>query len=84
VACRALHALIDAQANNDLYRLQVIAQGENEDFNVAYIGEGFDYPHTRLFADDYLRHLFAYSTDLLAHGYPWHKTLPESGLWPNQ
>ena len=82
VARRALDRLVDAQGVNDLYRLQVIARNENEDFNVAYIGKEFDYPHSRLFANDYLRQLFAYSYELAAHGYPWHKTLPESSVWP--
>src|SRR5271170_3126376 len=45
VARRALDALIEAQGINDLYRLQVMARQENEDFNVAFIGEEFNYPH---------------------------------------
>jgi predicted acylesterase/phospholipase RssA len=77
VARRALETLIYAQGINDLYRLQVAAEREGEDFNVAYIDAQFDYPHPKMFAPDFLRHLFQYSNSLAAHGYPWHKTLPD-------
>jgi hypothetical protein len=79
VARRALDALIEMQGVNDLYRLQVIARQEHEDFDVAFIGKDFDYPHRRMFAAGYLRHLFAYSYVLAASGHPWRKTLPEGG-----
>jgi len=76
VARRALDALIETQGINDLYRLQVMARQGNEDFNVAFIGEEFNYPHRGMFATDYLRHLFGYSYELGANGHPWRKTLP--------
>jgi predicted acylesterase/phospholipase RssA len=76
VARRALEALIEAQGINDLYRLQVIAQQEEEHFNIAYIGEEFNYPHGHMFATDYLRHLFGYSYQLAMNGDPWRKALP--------
>lgn len=79
VARRALDALIETQGVSDLYRLQVMARQENEDFNVAFIGEEFNYPHKGMFSTDYLRHLFGYSYELGAHGHPWRKTLPGGG-----
>jgi hypothetical protein len=60
VARRALDGLIDAQGINDLYRLEVTARQEGEDFNLAYIGDDFSYPRKTMFDSDYLRHLFQY------------------------
>jgi predicted acylesterase/phospholipase RssA len=77
VARRALETLIYAQGVNDLYRLEVAAEREGEDFNVAYIGAEFNYPHPTAFAPDFIRHLFQYSNSLAARGYPWHKALPD-------
>jgi predicted acylesterase/phospholipase RssA len=77
VARRALETLIYAQGINDLYRLEVAAEREGEDFNVAYIDAKFNYPHPTEFAPDFVRHLFQYSNSLAARGYPWHKALPD-------
>jgi predicted acylesterase/phospholipase RssA len=77
VARRALETLIYAQGINDLYRLEVAAARESEDFNVAYIDAQFNYSHPTAFAPDFVRHLFQYSYSLAARGYPWHKELPD-------
>jgi predicted acylesterase/phospholipase RssA len=77
VARRALETLIYAQGINDLYRLEVAAEREGEDFNIAYIDAKFNYPHPTEFAPDFVRHLFQYSNSLAARGYPWHKALPD-------
>jgi predicted acylesterase/phospholipase RssA len=77
VARRALETLIVAQGVNDLYRLEVAAEREGEDFNVAYIDANFDYPHPTEFAPDFVRHLFQYSNSLALGGYPWRKALPD-------
>ncbi|HWS62473.1 MAG TPA: patatin-like phospholipase family protein [Steroidobacteraceae bacterium] len=77
VARRALETLIYAQGINDLYRLEVEAEREGEDFNVAYIDATFTYPHTTAFAPDFVRRLFQYSNSLAAGGYPWRKALPD-------
>jgi predicted acylesterase/phospholipase RssA len=76
VGRRALEGLIDAQGINDMYRLEVTARDEKEDFHVAYIGDEFSYPHRKLFDGDYLRHLFEYGYQMAAQGNPWHKSLP--------
>jgi predicted acylesterase/phospholipase RssA len=76
VAHRALDALVDRQALGDIYRLQFIAQQNGVDLNIAYIDAGFNYPHRRLFAGDYMQHLFQYSYDLASKGYRWCKALP--------
>jgi predicted acylesterase/phospholipase RssA len=76
VAYRALDALVDRQALGDIYRLQLMALQDGADLNIAYIDSGFDYPHRRLFAGDYMQHLFRYSYDLASNGYRWCKALP--------
>jgi hypothetical protein len=81
VAHRALDALVDRQAVNDIYQLQFLAQQDGCDLNIAYIDSAFDYPHEQLFAGDYMRHLFQYSYQLGANGYPWRKSLPDAE-WP--
>jgi hypothetical protein len=78
VAHRALDALVDRQAVDDIYQLQALAQQEGSDLNIAYIDAGFDYPHPKLFAGDYMRHLYKYSYELGVSGYPWRKSLPGS------
>jgi len=81
VAHRALDALVDREAVNDIYQLQLLAQEDGSDLNIAYIDSGFTYPHAQLFAGDYMRHLFEYSYQLGANGYPWRKSLPDAE-WP--
>ena len=82
VAHRAIDALIDRQALSDIFRLQLLAQEEDSDLNIAYIDSGFKYPHRELFSGDYMHHLFEYSYGLAAKGYRWSKTLP-SGEAPS-
>ena len=77
VAHRAIDALIDVQAVNDLYRLEVVADENGEGFNVAYIGKDFVYPHKTPFSVRYMRQLFQYSYHLATAGTPWHQRLPD-------
>jgi len=76
VARRALDSLIEAQGVNDLYRLEVAAREDHEEFRLAFIGVDFEYPHDREFDAGYIRHLFRYSFRLAARGYAWHRELP--------
>jgi predicted acylesterase/phospholipase RssA len=77
VARRALDALVDRQALGDIYRLQVFAQQDGSDLNIAYMDSAFSYPHRRPFAGDYMQHLFQYSLELASKGYRWSKALPD-------
>jgi hypothetical protein len=79
VAHQALDALVERTASNDLYRLQMIAEEDHEDFNIAYIDEDFKYPHHRLFSADYMQKLFEYSYAEGLLGRAWHKSLPTAG-----
>jgi predicted acylesterase/phospholipase RssA len=76
VAQRAIEALVDRQALNDIQRIQLLAQRDEADLNIAYIDSGFDYPHRHSFEGDYMQHLFQYSYQLAARGYRWSKVLP--------
>jgi predicted acylesterase/phospholipase RssA len=80
VAHRALDALIDVKGFNDLYRLEMVAREDGEDFNIAYIGADFTDPHKTRFDPSYMRRLFIYSYELAATGDPWYKTLPGAPL----
>jgi hypothetical protein len=77
VARQAIDALIDVQAVNDLYRLEVAADRNGEEFNVAYIGKDFDYPHKGLFSPHYMRQLFLYSYHLAREGTVWHRSVSD-------
>jgi predicted acylesterase/phospholipase RssA len=78
VARRALGSLIEAQGVNDLYRLEVAARQDREEFHFAFIDGDFHYPHKSEFDADYIQHLFEYSYQLAAHGYAWRSQLPNA------
>ncbi|MNI74840.1 hypothetical protein D3C73_1309510 [compost metagenome] len=51
-----------------------MAQQDGADFNLAYIGSDFDFPHVRKFDGEYMKQLFDYAFQLSAKGYPWRKS----------
>jgi predicted acylesterase/phospholipase RssA len=73
---RAISTLIQTQGVSDLERIYLTAQQDGVDFNLAFIGPDFDYPHTQDFATDYMRSLFDYAYQLSVKGYPWSKSVP--------
>ena len=80
VARRALDALIDEQGISDVRHLYSAAQHDGADFNLAYIDEGFDYPHPKEFARDFMSHLFDYAYQQSRNGYSWRKTPPKEAF----
>ena len=80
---RAIRALIQTQGINDLERIYRTARQDGADFNLAYIGSDFSYPHNEKFDGEYMKQLFEYAYRLSAKGYPWHKTLP-ADAWPER
>ena len=74
---RAISSLVQFQGINDLYRLAGTARQDNVDFNVAYIGADFNYPHPREFDREYMKQLFDYGYRLGEKGDPWRKRLPD-------
>jgi predicted acylesterase/phospholipase RssA len=73
---RAIASLIQTQGVGDLYRIYATAQKDGVDFNLAYIGPDFTYPHKEEFDTEYMRKLFDYAYQLAVKGYPWKKTPP--------
>jgi predicted acylesterase/phospholipase RssA len=73
---RAINALVQMQGTNDLYRIYTTAKRDGADFNLAYIGSDFTYPHPHQFDTDYMKHLYAYAYSLGATGNAWHKAPP--------
>jgi hypothetical protein len=73
---RAISTLIQTQGVNDLDRIYLTAQQDGVDFNLAFIGPDFAYPHKEAFATDYMRRLYDYAYQLSVKGYPWSKSMP--------
>ena len=73
---RAISALIQTQGISDLHRIYQAAQRDGVDFNLAYIGPDFTYPHNEEFDPEYMKRLFDYAYRLSAKGYAWHKVPP--------
>lgn len=73
---RAISTLIQIQGISDLDRIYRIAQQDGADFNLAYIGSDFYFPHNQKFDGEYMKRLFDYAFQLSAMGYPWHKSPP--------
>ena len=76
IGARAISALIQTQSISDLQRIYQTARQDGVDFNLAYIGSDFNYPHNEKFDPEYMMRLFDYAYQLSVKGYPWHKVPP--------
>jgi hypothetical protein len=76
IGARAISALIQTQGISDLQRIYRTARQDGVDFNLAYIGSDFNYPHNETFDPEYMKRLFDYAYQRSAKGYPWHKAPP--------
>jgi hypothetical protein len=76
IGARAISALIQTQGISDLQRIYQTAQQDGVDFNLAYIGSDFNYPHNRKFDGEYMKRLFDYAYQLSVKGHLWHKAPP--------
>ena len=74
---RAISTLIQAQGISDLDRIYRTAKQDGADFNLAYIGSDFSFPHDQKFDGEYMKRLFDYAHQLGEQGYPWHKSPPD-------
>ena len=81
---RAISTLTQTQGSNDVDRIYRAAQQDGVDFNLAYIGSDFSYPHDENFDPEYMKRLFDYAYRLSANGYPWHKTPPGDAALESQ
>lgn len=73
---RAVAQLIQSQGYGDLYRIYQISQRDHVQFNLAYIGADFNYPHEQEFDRPYMNALYQYSHQLGRAGYPWAHSPP--------
>lgn len=73
---RAVAQLIQSQGYGDLYRIYQTTQRDHVEFNLAYIGADFKFPHAREFDRAYMNALYQYSYQLGKAGYPWAHTPP--------
>ncbi len=76
IGVRAISALIQAQGVSDVQRIYRTAIQDGVDFNLAYIGHDFGYPHSKRFDAEYMKRLFDYAYERSGRGYPWHKAPP--------
>lgn len=76
IAGRAITSLIQTQGIGDLYQIYAVTKRDGVDFNLAYIPETFNVPHTEDFSPDYMRPLFELGYDLAVNGYDWQKYPP--------
>jgi hypothetical protein len=76
IGARAISALVQTQGISDLQRIYQTARRDGVDFNLAYIGSDFSYPHKETFDPEYMKRLFDYAYRLSVKGYPWHKAPP--------
>jgi hypothetical protein len=76
IGARAISALVQTEGISDLHRIYQTAQRDGVDFNLAYIGSDFNYPHKETFDPEYMKRLYDYAYRLSVKGYPWHKAPP--------
>ena len=76
IAGRAISSLIHTQGIGDLYRIYLTTQRDSVDFNLAFIPDSFNAPHTEDFDTEFMRQLYAVGYDMAAKGYPWQKKPP--------
>ena len=81
IAGRAISSLIHTQGIGDLYRIYLISQSEEVDYNLAYVGADFNAEHREQFDTAFMRALFDYGYRAGRVGYDWKKQPPDaSGL----
>jgi len=73
---RAIRTLVQAQGIGDVDRIFTIALEDGVDFNLAYIGPDFSYPHAEEFDKVFMSRLYEYAFTLGASDKPWHKAPP--------
>jgi predicted acylesterase/phospholipase RssA len=76
ISNRAIRALVQSQGIGDVERIYTIALEDGVDFNLAYIGPDFSYPHVQQFDNAFMKRLYDYAYSLGASGKAWHKAPP--------
>ena len=76
ITFQAIDTLIQYQTIGDLYRIYSITQRDGTDFNLAFIPDDFQAPHTSDFEPTYMRRLYDFGFEKAAAGYEWVKEPP--------
>jgi hypothetical protein len=76
IAGRAISTMIHCSGYNDVVRIYFTSRRDGVDYNLAYIGSDFDFPHKESFDRDFMRALFEYGHDMIREGTVWHKAPP--------
>lgn len=76
IASRAIEQLIYSQGLGDLYRMYIITQADDVEFNLAFIDSEFKFPHTQEFDTKYMQALFEFAKEKASKGYPWWSAPP--------
>lgn len=79
---RAIRTLVQAQGISDVDRIYATALQDGADFNLAYIGPDFSYPHSEEFDNAYMKLLYDYAYALGVSGKAWHKVPPSEASPP--
>ena len=73
---RAISAMIHYSGYNDILRIYNTTRQDGVDYNLAFIGPEFNFPHKEDFDTAYMRALFDYGYKRAVTGYPWRKAPP--------
>lgn len=73
---RSINTMIHYSGYNDVVRIYFTSQRDGVDYNLAYIGSDFTFPHEENFDQKYMRALFEYGYDEITKGDVWHKNPP--------
>jgi hypothetical protein len=76
IGIRAISSLTKFQGVGDLYRIYVLAQRDEIDYNLAYIPADFDAKRTSEFDTKYMTEEFNLAYNLARAGYKWSKHPP--------
>ena len=77
IAGRAITTMLVSSGHNDVLRTYFISQRDGVDYNLAYIGRDFVYPHkTGEFDQAFMRALYAYGYEQGKSGRAWRKQPP--------
>ena len=76
VAGRAISTLVSAQGVGDLYRLYLICQRDNIDYNVTYIPAAFSEKLRKPFDRSYMNKLYGFGRETMKIGHAWLKYPP--------
>jgi len=76
ISGRAISTMIYYSGYNDVVRIYFSSQRDGVDYNLAYIGSDFSFPHKKNFDTAYMRALFDYGFKQGVAGTAWHKAPP--------